>query len=174
MNAKALRAAVEALGGPLEATFQRHQSLRQPPLAGSTRGGRWGQPRAFPVLYLGRPRESVIAEAYRHLVDPVEGMRPELVPPRLLLSVGVRLERVADLRKAAALDAVGLDAGSLAGPYEPCQRVAAAAHGAGVQAILAPSASGLGETLAVFTDRRVGVELLDEEIWAQLPPDPRR
>ena len=51
-------------------------------LRASSAGGRWGPPRAYAVLYLGRPEASVIAEAYRSLVDGVEGMRPELVGPR--------------------------------------------------------------------------------------------
>jgi hypothetical protein len=41
------------------------------------------------VLYLGRPDTSVIAEAYRSLVDAVEGMRPELLGPRRFVTVDV-------------------------------------------------------------------------------------
>lgn len=58
--------------------FQRHASPKQRTVAGSAAGGRWGLPGAYPVIYLGRPPGSVVAEAYRHLVDGVEGMRRTL------------------------------------------------------------------------------------------------
>ena len=45
-------------------TFYRHAAPNRDAFAGGV-GGRWGE--AFPVFYLGRPRTSVIAEAYRHL-----------------------------------------------------------------------------------------------------------
>jgi hypothetical protein len=50
-------------------TFERHTSLRWEELKASAAGGRWGASRAFEVLYLGRPPDSVVIEAYRHLVD---------------------------------------------------------------------------------------------------------
>lgn len=53
----------------LDGTFERHSSLRWEELKASAAGGRWGTRRMFEVLYLGRPRESVVVEAYRHLVD---------------------------------------------------------------------------------------------------------
>jgi hypothetical protein len=46
--------------------FFRHVSKTVRELTGSNSGGRWGQPGAYSVLYLGRPPESVIVEAYRH------------------------------------------------------------------------------------------------------------
>jgi hypothetical protein len=50
-------------------TFERHVSLAVRGLTGSAAGGRWGPPGAYSVFYLGRPRDSVVVEAYRHLVD---------------------------------------------------------------------------------------------------------
>jgi RES domain-containing protein len=82
----------------IEGTFQRHASLRYRTLSGSAAGGRWGPQGAFPVFYLARPTASVIVEAYRHLVEPVEGMRPELVAPRRLLTCEVRVTMILDLR----------------------------------------------------------------------------
>src|SRR4051794_28939035 len=95
----------------LRGVFYRHVSLRVRTLTGTNAGGRWGAPGAFSVLYLGRPQESVIVEAYRHLVDDVEGMRPELVEARRLLTVDVALTNVLDLRKPENRDAVGLTSG---------------------------------------------------------------
>lgn len=156
--------------------FYRHQSLRWRGLSASTAGGRWGPPGAFPVLYLGRPRESIVAEAYRHLVDPIEGMSAELVGPRRLLVVEVALGRVLDLREESALEAVGLDPEALRGPHDRCRAVGSAADEVGLEGVIAPAATALGETLAVFTERLAEASrprVVAEEIWLRLPPDPR-
>lgn len=42
--------------------FARHVSPKIRTLAGSTAGGRWGLASTYPVLYLGRPTDSVVAE----------------------------------------------------------------------------------------------------------------
>ena len=73
----------------VDGEFERHAALSAPLLTSSQAGGRWGPPGAFGVLYLGRPRSSVVVEAYRHLVDDVPGMRPALLKPRRLLFVQV-------------------------------------------------------------------------------------
>jgi RES domain-containing protein len=172
-----LAAAVRRAGtAAVAGVFYRHQSLRWSGLSASAAGGRWGPPGGFPVLYLGRPRESIVAEAYRHLVDPVEGMSAELVGPRRLLVVEVALSRVLDLRKDSALEAVGLDPEALRGPHARCQAVGSAAEEVGLEGVIAPAATGLGETLAVFADRLAEgrtPRVVSEEIWLRLPPDPR-
>lgn len=160
--------------------FQRHASPRQRPLSGSASGGRWGAEGAFPVIYLARPAASVIIEAHRHLVEPVEGMRPELVGPRHLISCEVQVSNVLDLRSVDNRDVVGLsilDMTSDVGDYEACHRVAQAAHQLELHGILAPAATGMGETLALFERRLPASEqpvLLDTLTWEGLPPDPRR
>ncbi len=55
-------------------SWQRHLPARYLPQAmeGRASYSRWGRARGFPVLYLGRPADSVVVEAYRHLVDPVD------------------------------------------------------------------------------------------------------
>lgn len=55
-------------------TWLRHAFAAYPERAldGRVYDGRWGTKPGFPVLYLGNPLESIIVEAYRHLVDPVE------------------------------------------------------------------------------------------------------
>lgn len=163
--------------------FQRHSSPRAPAFEGSQSGGRWGRPGSFPVLYLGRPEQSVIVEAYRHLVDDVEGMRAELVGPRRLYTCRVDVNDVLDLTDPENQVAVGLSTDDLYSPpdierYENCQNVAHAAHQLGFHAILAPAATRLGETLAVFprllTPRELPVPVGDPMLWQGLPPDPRR
>lgn len=159
--------------------FQRHASPRQRTLTGSASGGRWGPEGAFPVIYLARPTASVVIEAYRHLVEPVEGMRPELVGPRHLISCEVEVSNVLDLRAKENREVVGLsilDMTSDVGDYEACHRVAQAAHQLELHGIIAPAATGTGETLALFERRLPAVEqpvLLDTLTWEGLPPDPR-
>jgi RES domain-containing protein len=159
--------------------FQRHVSPRQRPLTGSASGGRWGAEGAFPVLYLARPTASVVVEAYRHLIEPTEGMRPEMVGSRRLVSCDLAVTNVLDLRRAENREAVGLsipDMTSDVGEYEACNRVAQAAHQLELHGIIAPAATGLGETLALFERRLPADEqpaLIDALTWEGLPPDPR-
>lgn len=160
--------------------FQRHASPRQRPLTGSASGGRWGAEGAFPVIYLARPTASVVIEAHRHLVEPVEGMRAELVGPRHLISCEVEVSNVLDLRFKENREIVGLsilDMTSDVGDYEACHRVAQAAHQLELHGIIAPAATGMGETLALFERRLPASEqpvLLDILTWEGLPADPRR
>lgn len=172
--------AVAGCGGiRLDGDFFRHTSIRVDGLRGNDRGGRWGAPGNHSVLYLGRPVESVIVEAYRHLVDPVEGMRAELVAPRRLTTVRVSAVNVLDLRGSANRRAVDLtmsDLESAIGDYERCRHVASIAYQFDFHGIIAPAATRLGETLALF-DRLLAIDELpgsvDEVIWSHLPPDPR-
>lgn len=64
---------------------------------------------------------------------------------------------------------MGLDANSARGAQAPCRRVAEVAHSLGMRAILAPSATALGETLAVFTDREFRAKVVEEEVWVRAP-----
>jgi RES domain-containing protein len=159
--------------------FQRHVSPRQEPLRGSRSGGRWGPEGTYPVLYLGRPTDSVVVEAYRHLVETVEGMQPQMVGPRRLVTCEVEVVNVLDLRVGTSREAVGLTTAELCsdvGNYETCHSIGQAAYKLGLHGIIAPAAGGLGETLAVFEDRLVEEEqlvLIEEQTWESLPADPR-
>lgn len=156
--------------------FERHAGPDVRTLAGSAGGGRWGWSGAYPVIYLGRPVESVIAEAYRHLVDGVAGMRGELARPRTLFEVDVEVTQILDLRDPESLEAVGLDAAALLGPYARCQRVGQAAHRFGLHGVLAPAATEIGDTLALFERHLPDVELpvvISRSRWDCLPEDPR-
>jgi len=168
----------------VDGVFERHVSekwLDRALVDGSRSGGRWAQPGAFPVIYLGRPRDSVVVEAYRHLVDDIEGMTAERVRGRFLLRSQVLVHDVVDLRGREARLAVGLqddEISSDVGDYEACRRIGHVAHQLNLHGVLAPSASGLGETLALFVDFLAPGEFprpLGEPIaWSTLPPDPRR
>lgn len=172
--------------------WQRHASLRRSSeaLDGYAGQGRWGTKTGFPVLYLGRPTDSVVVEAYRHQVDPLifdsdQDRQTFLagVLPRVLITCAVEVTRLLDLRTATARAAVGLTVQDLTSPaddrqsYARCQLVAQVAHQLGRHGIVAPAATQRGETLVLFTDRlpvqeqprRVGQDLA----WQTLPPDPR-
>jgi RES domain-containing protein len=158
-------------------TFYRHAWIGMRDLKASSGGGRWGPPRAYGVLYLGRPETSVIAEAHRALVDAVEGMRPELVGPRRFFTVNVDVTDLLDLRVSEHRGAVGLDSAALTGPWQPCQRVGLAAHQLDLHGVIAPAATGLGLTLALFEHNLPAEQwptIAAQTEWAQLPPDPRR
>jgi hypothetical protein len=164
----------------VDGTFYRHTLPRYRTLSGSVAGGRWGPEGEYPVLYLGRPPDSVVVEAYRHLVEPIEGMRPELVGPRRFLICRLHISQVLDLRELAVRRQAGLDLEDLqsdVGDYSACQRVGLAAHQLGLHGIIAPAATRFGETLAVF-ERRLPAdelpELVSDELWESLPVDPRK
>jgi RES domain-containing protein len=159
----------------VEGTFYRHAALNRDAFAGGDQG-RWGE--NFPVIYLGRPVSAVTVEAYRHLVEEY-GIPADQVQPRRLYTVTVTVDQVLDLTVTANLAAVGLTEDDVRSPvddYEACQRVAAAAHQLEIQAVLAPSATGLGETLALFRERLTlagALQVEAEETWETLPADPR-
>lgn len=166
---------VAGVGGVTVAgLFLRHAAPDRDAFAGGY-AGRWGE--SFPVIYLGKPLDSCVEEAYRHLVDDAE-VPAHLVKPRVLYRVRVEVENVLDLRSAETRAEVGLsddDIASAVGDYRACQRVAATAHQLEYHGIMAPAATGLGETLALFRQRVSIVELpvvVDRQQWSQLPPRP--
>src|SRR4051812_34612000 len=119
---------VAGVGGvEVAGVFLRHAAPDRDAFAGGY-AGRWGE--SFPVIYLGRPLDSCVEEAYRHLVDDA-GVPAHLVKPRALYQVRVEVANVLDLRSADARAEVGLtddDIASTVGDYKACQRVAATAH----------------------------------------------
>lgn len=160
----------------ISGVYFRHAAPNRDAFAGGD-GGRWG--RQFPVIYLGQPTDSVVIEAYRHLVED-QGVPAEHVRPRVLYTVPVEVERILDLTVAANRDAVELarsDLTSDVDDYDACQLVAAAAHQLRWHGILAPAAGGTGTTLALFRDRLPVAELpkpVRQTVWQRLPKDPRR
>lgn len=165
----------------IQGRFQRHSSLNWAPLTGSASGGRWGRPNAYSVLYLGRPDASVVVEAYRHLVDDIDGMRPDLVRPRRVVTCEINVTNLLDLRDAEHRLRIGLtndDLESPVGDYETCQQIGAVAHQLGLHGVVAPSASQYGETLALFEQHlpanELPIQVGDGSVWEGLPTDPRR
>jgi hypothetical protein len=168
----------------IDGIWQRHASVRysDQALLGRRGYGRWGTKDGFPVLYLGRPTESVVIEAYRHLIDPVIDARPPITS-RLLITATLNVDNVLDLRGAVGRGHTGLSMSELTSStddrdsYARCQSVAQVAHQLGRHGIVTPAATGAGETLVLFTDllpeQQLPTRHADDELWAELPPDPR-
>ncbi len=179
--------------GTASGEWQRHVACTyaSKALEGRVAHGRWGTCAGFPVLYLGRPTESVILEAYRHLVDPIvfEDQATEeaflrSLAPRALITCRVKVSDLLDLRSAGARSDVGLTIEDLTAPvndkkaYERCRHVAHVAHQLKLYGVVAPSATRMGETLALFMDvLPPGMRPIESRVaqpWARLPDDPRR
>jgi RES domain-containing protein len=130
------------------------------------------------VIYLGRPPDSVTVEAHRHLVE-AQGVPAQAVRPRTLYTVDVAAHDILDLTDPEHLAAVGLAPADLAtavDDYDACQEVARAAHQLERHGVLAPAATGLGQSLALFTQRLTAHErpvVVAETLWPKLPADPR-
>lgn len=154
-------------------------------LDGRAATGRWGTEGGYPVLYLGRPTDSVTVEAYRHLVDPLvidPGQPLPPIRPRALITCTVNASTILDLRSAATRTLVGVTLDQLQSDttdktaYAVCQNISAAAHQLEYHGLITPAATKLGETLVLFTDLLPPEEQpvrTREEMWTQLPPDPR-
>jgi RES domain-containing protein len=151
-----LVARIDALGPALlETTAFRHVSVGGDPRTGvgaRIHGGRWNPPDSFSTLYLGLSEETVRAEWER--AAKRQGLRLEDFLPREFYSFNVVLHAVVDLRSSEARHQVGLtDADITADDQRACQRVGEAAHFASFEGVVAPSATGSGEIVAVFLDQ---------------------
>jgi hypothetical protein len=107
-------------------------------------------------------------------------MTGAMVAPRRLLFCEVSVTEILDLRSEHAQRRVGLSDEDLASPvgsYEGCQTVGRIAHQLGLHGVIAPAATGLGDTLALFEQHLLAEELprlVQETTWPVLPADPRR
>ena len=71
--------------------------------------------------------------------------------PRVLYRYEIELDRVLDLTDGKVRARVGLGADVLTGPdWTACQDLGIAAHAVGANGIHSPSATGVGDVLAVF------------------------
>lgn len=139
------------------------------------------------MLYLGQPLDSVVVEAYRHLVDPVIDDDPSILDhlaPRALITCAVAVSNILDLRRPGTRVQLGLTMTELTSTttdelaYARCQRVAEVAHQLGRYGLIAPAATGIGDALVLFTDNLPVSErprrAAEDDIWTTLPADPRR
>jgi hypothetical protein len=101
------------------------------------------------VLYTGLNESTAIEEFYR--LAERSNLPVESFLPRTLCVIEADLEAVLDLRSGDSLSTVGLTFEQLSSySMRECQRVGEAAHRLRLEGILAPSATGTGEVLAIF------------------------
>ena len=139
----------------LEVVTYRHVAEGRQPLSGEgarIQGGRWNPPESFPTLYVGMTEDVVVAEFRRLAVRSGRSTADFL--PRQLFQIEVTLQIVLDLTDTSHVQALNVTAADLVSDHlAVCQALGDAAHYLGTEAILAPSAAGVGLALAVFTDR---------------------
>jgi RES domain-containing protein len=156
----------------------RHQATQwqysQAGAGARTVGGRWNPPGSFATLYLAGSVEVAAAELHR--LASRGGRAVDDFLPRHLLEYEVGLEAILDLTNPATLEAVGLGEEQLRSEDAmPCQEVGEAAHHLGREGILAPSATGAGDVLAVFVERLLPgsrLEIVSTTLWDIAPPGP--
>jgi RES domain-containing protein len=157
-----------------EGPAYRHLGPAYHPLSGEgarVHGGRWNPPDSFPVLYLATTLESVIAEFYR--LAERAARPPEDLLPRHLRLYHVELQRVLDLSDEGNRLTIGVSSTEIrAENTARCQAIGDAAHYAGFEAVLAPSATRVGESLAIFSARLQAGSVVEPEgfeVWNDLP-----
>jgi len=152
----------------------RHLGPGHSPMSGEgarIRGGRWNPEDSFPVLYVALSPDAAVAEFYR--LAERQGMPAENLLPRRFQEYAVELRELLDIREEDSRGGLGLTAAVITG-VDPsrCQAVGDAAHYAGFEGILAPSATGAGDVLAIFTGNLVAgssIEVGDSRLWITLP-----
>lgn len=139
---------------PIATATYRHVTVGRSPLSGEgarIQGGRWNPPERFPTLYLALTTEVAVAEFQRMARLNRRALGDFL--PRELYRIDVSLQVVVDLRVPSAVASLDMTTDDLTGDDRRLtQAIGDAAHYLSIEAILAPSAAGAGDVLAVFTD----------------------
>jgi RES domain-containing protein len=136
-------------------------------------GGRWNPSDSFPVIYTGLTEAAVIEEFFR--LCERSSLPPESFLPRTLCAIDVELQAVLDLRTPDSLSRVGLTLDQLRSySMRECQAVGEAAHRLNFEGILAPSATGIGDVLAVFELNLRPTSRVAEKLRRPWPAPPRR
>jgi RES domain-containing protein len=150
---------------PFSGQGWRHLGPRYDPMSGEgarIHGGRFNPPGSFPVLYLCQSRPCVVAELRR--LGERQAIGVEGLLPRTLYRYEVTLERVLDLTDDEVRHQVGLSLDVLTGPdWTGCQELGATVHTLGAQGINSPSATGVGQVLAVFV-QHMGLGRLEPQL----------
>ena len=100
-------------------------------------------------------------------------MDPVNLLPRELFALELSLGKCLDIRSEEIRDRLDLGPNLIrAADASACQAVGAAAHHLGYEGIIAPSATGIGNIVAVFTDRLTPESSLTAtrlETWTEAP-----
>lgn len=148
----------------------RHMAARWgDPLSGEgarIRGGRFNPPDSYPVLYLCTTRPCAVAEL--HQLGQRQMIGVEGLIPRVLCRYEMSLDEVLDLTSSATLGHIGITAQQVTGADLAIPRqIGESAHATGIQAIKAPSATGVDTVIAVFPELLGSGRLIPEllERW---------
>lgn len=171
--------AVAALDGLAATDYDgrayRHVSVDRAALSGEgarLHGGRWNPPGSFAVLYLALDVATAVREFHR--LATKQGLSPADFLPRDFVTYDLRVQHLIDLRIQEHALALNLDDERMtADDPAACQLVGEAAHHAGFEALLAPSATGAGDIAVVFLDRMLPgsrVREIASTRWDDAPP----
>lgn len=149
---------VDRLGAtPWTGVAYRYTAAPRDPLSGTGArlfGGRWNPKDAFGTVYLATPLAACLAELERAAQAQQLTVPDLLTIPYRLHTIAVTGLNLLDLRRPAALRAVGLTRADLADPdWTACQAVGHAAWLQGLSGLIAPSATGAGDVIALFENR---------------------
>lgn len=125
---------------------------------------RFPEGETYPALYLATAPEICLGEVYRHVT-------PELLPSLndfRLSELSASLHRIADCRDPSALSLAPEDLAHDT-DYRATQSLGAAAHSLGLEGLLVPSATGLGDNLITFPQNL----LADSRVRVVSSRDPR-
>lgn len=129
--------------------FYRHTAPGRQALSGrgaGLAGGRWNPP-GLETVYLAKPWSACHAEFIRMVEGQAAG--PASFLPRTVHTVAVTGLIVVDLTTEGAMAAVGLSQ-RFVESVGVCRQIGDAANTLGFDGVVAPSAAGTGEVLAVF------------------------
>lgn len=146
----------------------RQIAARYDPLSGEGArlyGGRFNPPGSFPVLYICQSRPCAAAELKR--LGERQAIGVEGLLPRRLYRYEIVLDRILYLTDSEVRAQVGLGLDILTGPdWTACQELGVAAHALGIKGINSPSATGVGDVLAIFVQHlglgRLAPEFVEE------------
>jgi RES domain-containing protein len=147
--------AIDGLGSVIwSGLAYRHTAPQRPALSGagaSAFGGRWNAA-GTPTIYLAEPEDACIAEFVRMAQGQGRGVQSFL--PRDLHTVAVRGLIALDLGPETARASVGLSMADIESVDRTlCQQIGEAAQFLDLQAVIAPSATGVGIVIAVYERR---------------------
>jgi len=141
-------------------------------------GGRFNPPDSFPVVYGTLSRAAAGAE-FRKLANN-NRIGVEFMLPRHIYRFRFRSAQVVDLRIPSTRNALGLPRSGLSEVHVlDTQLIGELARSLLIEAIAAPSSTGIGDMVAIFPDL-ISVDMRHVELWEredQIPsfdnsPDP--
>ena len=126
-------------------------------------GGRWNPRESFPTVYAGLSISTVEAEFQR--LASRAGLSASSFLPRDLATIRVVLHEILDLRDPTTRRSIGLEASELqSDDVAVTQAIGEASNLLGFEAILAPSATGVGDVcilLLMNRSSRSSIEVVD-------------